>query len=1022
MKPIQEEIRTSHFSRATLYALLANCLQFRKEGQTNPAIVGVCNTRALLAELLAVRLLKDFNTRELIDALSYDFDPLSGGPQPIGAANGRGRPATMTLPKKPPTIARTSTLEVAIRAEAKKFLSHPLVVQQLEAIWAGSIVFHSAADNLHRYPSRPRITHERHYGATYASPNEGARPKPNLISTPSPAAPSEPIRRSVSLYDPRSASLFKLSRLRVPRYRQLMSTLSYGVMLGLFIAVLSERSVGLTALEVLFWFWSLGFMLDELVGFSEQGFGLYIASVWNAFDIGILFLFTIYYLLRVVGAVVTHDYKQRMAYMAYDVLASSAVLLFPRLFSLLDHFRYFSQLLIAFRLMAQDLVAVLLLITICCSGFFVAFTMSFGQEDFAGRGVAYALFQILMGFSPAAWEVWDDFNSLGKTIMAVFLIIGHFLIVTILITVLTNSFMAIVKNANEEHQYLFAINTISAVKSDALFSYVAPSNIIGFGLTPLRYLMPFPKFVVVNRTVIKATHFPMLFGIFAYEKIRMAASGAEPVAYIEQRGPSSQRVPTFALQGGSDPYANTHKIRWPSEAAWHKDRALDEVFRRPFDRESTHRKPKPQPSMERRKRDVDQWINVVGDQGGASPPSEQPRSILEELETSRPKLFRSKTSQALNTRAHSMAPSFTSDPEERRRSSRPARPHSMQNSDLLGFSMDEPAEAADDELNSNDDGHDHGTLQHDSDKENRSQRVLRPRSPSIQFSNQAPPSSVVRHRFVGSSPGPTTSSPPVSQTKGKRHDRQSSTQTILFNPKPDGSTASSPPLHSPTKPSRRRMSRPGTALKTIPSASHSPQMELSDASRPPEKTINARPRPAMPTNYSSRNKSTPNLLGPMQVGNALREPRAPSYDAMALDLASDIGDNRYVDPPVGVLASSFQTQMMRGMEFGGRRNQAQQGEDHIRLLLAQMNNMNTEMKGLMKEVKELRNAGSRGGSTAEDTTKASKHRRVRSRQIKVAPEDEIEHSKTEPTAPAQGQGKENDVNAGGAAANVVEHT
>ena len=39
-------------------------------------------------------------------------------------------------------VARISTLEIAIRAQAKRLLAHPLVIQQLEAIWAGTIVFH----------------------------------------------------------------------------------------------------------------------------------------------------------------------------------------------------------------------------------------------------------------------------------------------------------------------------------------------------------------------------------------------------------------------------------------------------------------------------------------------------------------------------------------------------------------------------------------------------------------------------------------------------------------------------------------------------------------------------------------------------------------------------------------------------------------------------------------------------------------------------------------------------------------
>src|ERR1700712_3544440 len=106
VKPMQQQIRTSHFSRATLYALMANCLQFQKEGQANPGNAGNSRTRAMVCELLAIKLLKEYNTRELIDALSYDFFPLQGLVTPeISTPNWEQR-------NKPrPGAARTSTLE-----------------------------------------------------------------------------------------------------------------------------------------------------------------------------------------------------------------------------------------------------------------------------------------------------------------------------------------------------------------------------------------------------------------------------------------------------------------------------------------------------------------------------------------------------------------------------------------------------------------------------------------------------------------------------------------------------------------------------------------------------------------------------------------------------------------------------------------------------------------------------------------------------------------------------------------------
>ena len=124
-------------------------------------------------------------------------------------------------------------------------------------------------------------------------------------------------------------------------------------------------------------------------------------SFWNIFDLGILLLLIIYYCMRVYGIFLVDPHVWND--MAYDVLATNAILLLPRIFSVLDHYRYFSQLLIAFRLMAVDVAAVFILIMISCSGFFVFFTLSKNNHD-AGD-VAYKIFQILMGFTPAAWDV-----------------------------------------------------------------------------------------------------------------------------------------------------------------------------------------------------------------------------------------------------------------------------------------------------------------------------------------------------------------------------------------------------------------------------------------------------------------------------------------------------------------------------------------------------------------------------------------------------------------------------------------
>ncbi|KIV99608.1 uncharacterized protein PV09_08783 [Verruconis gallopava] len=982
VKPIQQKIRDSHLNRGTLYALLANCLQFQKDGQMNPGSIGVFRTRAVLCELLAMRMLRDSNTRELIDALFYDFDPMQGVAPAPGTATPRSR-----------QHARISAVEIAIRAQAKRFLAHPLVVQQLEAIWAGAIVFHSAADTLHRRPPQ---------GAPFAT-DYGTLRSPESARTITPSQPQKwhveqlgppLVRRSVSLYDPSDASPFKLSRLRVPRYRQLFSTLSYAIMLGLFLAVLIEHSLYITPLEIVFWFWSAGYMLDELVGFTEQGFGLYILSVWNAFDIGILLMFLFYYGCRLYGLV---SGKHHTASLAYDVLASTAVLLFPRLFSVLDHYRYFSQLMIAFRMMALDLFAILILIVIACSGFFVAFTLAFPVNLTPGE-TAYALFQLLMGFTPAAWEIWDGYNLLGKAILTLFLIICHFLIVTILITVLTNSFMAVVQNANEEHQFVFAVNTMSMVKSDALFSYIAPANVIGWLLTPLRYIMPFRQYVKLNRTVIKVTHMPLLLAICVYERLVLSRRTFEPLDLVEQRGRHKSRVPAaFAIAKDAELFSPGARLREPSVTTFRKDRALEEVFRRPF-KGTTARIEEEQAKSTTV---VQDWMRAMGE-GGAGSPVEEPRDVLDKLETRRPTFRRHRTAQGLYAHRHGsgMAPSAVSDPEDAR--TLPVRVFdAFRHTSAASASMDELPQQTDedagDEMASNEDDEHRsddepsnrneplaattrhlkqGESRSDLDKDDYFRTPTASKSQTPMFHTAA---TQQRPRSPPSEESP--SRPRTAQRRTHKHSRNASSATILYSPLNTDvdSRAKTPP--KPGSPTKRKPNagHGGTGMRSgtvTPSGRRAaPTLQpLASVTNPASK-----PRAILPPRDDR--ESNHNLASFLAINSGRRE---PSFNARALDLASDLGDNR-AGPSVNILEAlpaSFGTQMEMSMRRHQQHHGVGDGDGDTarrlnKLVLARMSTLEQGFAEVLREVKGLsRGASTRGNSSVEGDSKSKSKRKT----------------------------------------------
>jgi hypothetical protein len=244
--------------------------------------------------------------------------------------------------------------------------------------------------------------------------------------------------------------------------------------------------------------------------------------------------------------------------------------------------------------------------------------------------VAYGLFQMLMGFTPTAWAMWEEYNFVGKIILTVFLFICHFVVVTILITVLTNSFMRIVQNANQEHQFLFAVNTISMVKSDALFSYVAPANIIAWLVTPLRSAIPFRQFIQVNRTIIKITHLPILFTICFYEKTILSAQVVDPMDLVENtsRGEASARPQNWRLGNFRGFSSKVHRlVREPSVATYQKDQALEEVFRKPFGDEGLRERPSSIRKLQTNNV-IKDWMREIGS-GPAHNPDEQDSAVLE---------------------------------------------------------------------------------------------------------------------------------------------------------------------------------------------------------------------------------------------------------------------------------------------------------------------------------------------------------------------------------------------------------
>jgi hypothetical protein len=554
-----------------------------------------------------------------------------------------------------------------------------------------------------------------------------------------------------------------------------------------------------------------------------------------------------------------------------------------------------------------------------------------------------------MGFTPAAWQAWESYNILGQAILTLFLFITHFLIVTILITVLTNSFMAIVSNANDEHQFVFAVNTISMVKNDALFSYVAPSNLLAWVMASLRFVMPFRSFVKMNRYVIKITHFPLLLAIFAYEKIFLARSVYEPTDLIENQSRGRNRLVSFLDPASrASMFSPSIRIREESVTGIQKDRALEDVFRltpRGGIRSSLKSQDRKQTSNV-----VNNWMEEQ--EGLASPPSEQDRSIVEHLERKRQASRRETIRRARFNRTASGGKSIASDPADlmsvgvgahydfaypRSEADRPTIPVD----DNIAATSDD----GDDELLTNDDD-ENGTLElrshgniHDSHDEGSDYfRTPTTARPNFGFSSsQMSPGGALS--LTSASYHSVTTPRPRKQA----HQRHLSSNTILYSP-----TVS----HQSSIPH----SQSGRPLSPTSRARPIPSKAATGTNTPTRRTVYAssRPRPILTTRQTFQS---------LPSSRTIRHRRS-SLDMDALDLSSNFG----MDPSpaggidanmLGAVPSSFATQMAMAT---GMVRKARGSEDGLmgRLMLARMKTLEEGFNEVVKEFRASRDGSARG--------------------------------------------------------------
>ncbi|OLN94231.1 Calcium channel YVC1-like protein 2 [Colletotrichum chlorophyti] len=459
-----------------VYCLLVNRAQFLYEQSHLNNRQNVNYSRATLCELVATRILRRFSEDNdgpeglvlLANILVAGFEPFQMAPAGIreAASTESYRNYNRMLP----------SLEIAILTESKHFLSSTPCQKVVDAIYEGRIVY---------TPSSFMDIIPDHY-----------KLKP------------------ISLYNPREGPLLDQYRLLVPRTRNILEVLQFLILLALYLFVMAERNAeSFRLVEGCFAVYAFGWSLDQFATILEHGWHVYTQNLWSFLDVGFIGIYIAYAILRIHGARVGELVPKQQA---LDVLAMGAPVLVPRLaFNLLSDNLVFLSL----RSMMSDFILLTFLSAWCFGGFLLSLLwLGEGRHDTVT--ISKWMLWIWFGLDGTGiQESWRFHWLLGPTLMVAFAFLGNTLFLTILVSMLSNTFSTIVKNSTAEIQFRKAVLTLEGVKGDAIFAYQPPFNILAvFLLLPLKFILSPRWFHKIHVASVRLVNLPMLLVIAVAER------------------------------------------------------------------------------------------------------------------------------------------------------------------------------------------------------------------------------------------------------------------------------------------------------------------------------------------------------------------------------------------------------------------------------------------------------------------------------------------------------------------------
>lgn len=438
-----EQLQLLKISTQLVFILLLLRREYLVQAENNLVIYELLTTKANVCEILAIRSLREYDSFHRTNQLFV---------------------APLANEMFPAQMRRLfTTLELLIVAEAKKFLSQPIIVKTINRFYNGELIF------------------------TDGDPT--ATPETGLLSSPGVAnyqfekiAFTEVVHR---------ASV-------VPKYQALVGNVRLFFFFAAYFAFVSlEPGWYHMAVEGLFWVIVINFNLEMALKLATIEFRYLRLVVWTHIDLVLLVLLNI-----LLGLRLCHS-----PYFA-DLFSLVPIVLLPRLLLIFNNYKFFNLLVLSFHRMALNLVGLACLFFTLILGFYVLFvTLSITQLP---SEILFNMVKIFFGFTPSVWNNWDDFNTLGKVILMAYLFLIEFIISSILAILLSGVFARVNESLDEEFNNMQAINLVLAFK-------VGKLNLKMAAAPKIPWLTPYNLLVHAIYLILYVLKLPLIFVIYGYE-------------------------------------------------------------------------------------------------------------------------------------------------------------------------------------------------------------------------------------------------------------------------------------------------------------------------------------------------------------------------------------------------------------------------------------------------------------------------------------------------------------------------